>query len=313
LDEKWTEINDLCDDPRHMIRSRWVKAVSTDGTVRGVSIQATDLIKEIAERHSLQGDSARALGEAVIGALLLGSYCKAGERMNLNIQGDGWIKQALVDAHPDGTVRGFVVPRTESIEAGVTFSFGPERGPWGEGLLAVLRAKGGEGKQPYIGTVPLVTGHLAKDLSYYWLQSEQVPSAVGIQVNLEGDRVSAAGGFLIQAMPGADEAQIRVIEHHIQTMDRLADQLASHDDPLQVLSQIFQSTAFVLLEEKPLEFRCECSRERVERALTLLGAAEIEAILREDGSTKVDCDFCAKAYTFSGEDLTALLAKLNSP
>jgi molecular chaperone Hsp33 len=302
-DEKWTEIKHLCEDPRQMMRSRWVKAVSTDGTIRGVSIQATGLIQEMANTHGLQGEDARALGEAVIAALLLGSYCKEGERINLNVQGDGWVTQALVDAYPNGSVRGFVVPRSQgrSVQAGSSV------GPWGSGLLAVLRSKGGEGKQPYIGTVPLVTGHLAKDLSYYWLQSEQVPSAVGIRVNLEGDQVAAAGGFLIQAMPGAADDQIRVIEHHIQTMEQLSDQLARHDDPLQILSQIFQSTAFLLLEDKPVVFQCSCSRERVERALSLLGAEELKKMLQEDGGTQVDCDFCTKAYRVSADELTAMI------
>src|SRR5690242_16961592 len=139
---------------------RWIKCIATHGNIRGVAIRAGGLVRTMAETHGMKGEGSRGLGEAVMGALLLGSYMKPGERVNLNIQGDGLYQQALVDAHPDGTVRGYVVERPGHPSAKKRL----ERGPWGDGLLSVLRTKGDEGKQPYIGTIPLLTGHLAKDL-----------------------------------------------------------------------------------------------------------------------------------------------------
>jgi molecular chaperone Hsp33 len=254
--------------------------------------------------HGLKGDVAQALGEAVIGALMIGSYCKAGERVNLNIRGSAFIQQALVDAHPDGTVRGYVVERTfEPGQMDTTRNFGP----WGDGMLSVLRTKTGEREQPYIGTVPLVTGYLAKDLTFYWLQSEQVPSAVGIAVNVDGDKVTAAGGFLVQAMPGASAQELQTIEEHINEIQSLARRLADDADPVHLLSQIFQSTAFVLLEEKPLRFECNCSRERVQRALVLIGADELRDMLEKENSASVHCDFCTKTYQFDAQELSALI------
>jgi molecular chaperone Hsp33 len=284
------------------VSSKWIKCISAQGNLRGVSIQATELVDGLAKRHSLQGESARALAEATMGALLIASYCKGSERVNLNIQGSGRIKQALVDAHPDGTVRGYVIERPgELVEY-------PEAGFWGEGKLSVLRTKEGQ-REPYIGTVPLVTGHLAKDLTFYWAQSEQIPSAVGLAVKMEGGRITAAGGFLVQVLPGASTEEVRAIEKHISEIESLAEAVAQHQEPTYLLSQIFQSSTFMLLEEKELEFRCTCSWERVNRAMTLVGVAELNAILAEDQAAEIRCDFCAHEYKIDAKGLRDLIAE----
>jgi molecular chaperone Hsp33 len=234
-------------------KSQWIKCISTQGNLRGVALQATSLVQELVEMHGLEGDVAQSLGEAVIAALMVASYCKGGERINLNIRGSAFIQQALVDANPDGTVRGYVIERHfEPGQMDTTRNFGP----WGDGLLSVLRTKAGENEKPYIGTVPLLTGHLAKDLTFYWLQSEQIPSAVGIAVKIENGKVISAGGFLVQAMPGATAAELQDIENNIVGLQSLASELAKNENPVHLLSQIFSSTAFVLLEEKPLRFQC---------------------------------------------------------
>lgn len=281
---------------------RWVKCISTEGNIRGVAIHATDLVQSLAERHQIKSPQAiRGLGEAVIGALLVASHCKQGQRINLNIQGSGYFQQALVDAHPNGTFRGYIIERDPS-KARVL-----ETGPWGTGLLSVLRTQDEEGKKPYIGTVPLLTGHLAKDLSFYWVQSEQIPSAVGLAVNLDGDRVISADGFLVQALPGASPSEIKVIEQHIQELQSLAENLAKDANPLHLLSQIFQSTAFIVVEERSLEFSCNCSWERVRRALMLVGVEELQSMLNEDQSAVVRCDFCVKEYSVDRAGLENLI------
>jgi molecular chaperone Hsp33 len=239
---------------RDLMSSQWIKCIATHGNTRGVALEATDLVQKIVDLHQVKGDVAQALGESVIGALMIASYCKNGERVNLNIRGSAFIQQALVDAQPDGTVRGYVVEREfKPGKMDTTTNFGP----WGDGLLSVLRTKTGDRERPYIGTVPLVTGYLAKDLTFYWLQSEQIPSAVGIAVNVDGDKVIAAGGFLVQAMPGATPEELLEIESNINEIQSLAARLKVDSDPVRLLSQIFQSTAFV-------------RRERVASGLQLL-------------------------------------------
>lgn len=279
---------------------RWIKCISSKGNVRGVAIQATGLVSELCKLHQMTGFAAQSLGEAVIGAITLASYCKSQERINLNIQSSGLISQALVDAYPDGAVRGYASVRPDGGAIG-------DKGPWGEGLLSVLRAKNEPGEQPYIGTVPLITGHLAKDLTFYWMHSEQVPSAVGLAVKTRGDEVVAAGGFLVQAMPGATAEELKSIEEHIVEIGPLADQLHANPDPTVLLSQVFQDTTFLLVEEKPLFHRCNCSWERVKRAVALVGAEELRSMITQDEGAFVRCDFCTKDYRLDRAALEAMI------
>jgi molecular chaperone Hsp33 len=279
------------------------------GNIRGVAIQATELVQYMAGLHKLEGRGAQGLGEAVLGALLLASYCKPGERINLNIQGSRYYKQALVDGYPDGTVRGYLI---ENALANVKIG-AEDEGPWGQGLLSVLRTKDTEGAAPYIGTVPLVTGHLAKDLSFYWTQSEQVPSAVGLVVEMASDgSVQTAGGFLIQAMPGATSDEIAKIEQHISELSSLAQEFTQNKSPLHLLSSVFQSTAFAIVEERQLKFNCTCSLQRVERALALVGVAELQEMLAKDNKATVRCDFCTKEYTLNAEDINRLIKSIHT-
>lgn len=321
------------------MKDRWIKCLSSSGTIRGVSIRATDLVAELASLQELSPHGSKALGEALIGGLLIGSFCKPGERVNLNVQADGVAKQALVDAHPDGTVRGYVIENPSySSEVAVSQKAAVEKtpdavqtfstpsgefvidlslsdqssaiGPWGTGLLSVLRTKDLEKKQPYIGTVPLITGHLAKDLTFYWLQSEQVPSAVGFAVNLGDDgKITSAGGFMLQALPGASTEEIKEIEQQVQHLGNLAQEVAEDRDPMHLLSKIFQNTAFNILETTDLKWQCTCSWERIQRALYLIGAEELENILKEQGEAVLKCDFCCKEYRADGETLKKMIAQ----
>lgn len=289
------------------VPSTWVKCISTQGNIRGVAIQATQLIQEISEIHSLTSRGTSGMGEAVMGALLIASSCKPGERVNLNVQGSGYFKQGLVDADPNGLVRGYVIER-KSEETLIDPGFGP----WGQGLLSVLRTKDENTGKPYIGTVPLLTGHLAKDLSFYWVQSEQIPSAVGLAVNLKNDGVISAGAFLVQVLPGASLSEVKSIENHIHEMHSLSEKLTEETKPIHLLSHIFQSTAFMLVEERTLKFECNCSWERVQRALILVGAAELQSMLEEDHGAVIHCDFCTKEYRVDGVTLKKLIESAKS-
>jgi molecular chaperone Hsp33 len=285
----------------------WLKCISKSGGVRGVEVRCTELARALSKTHGLTGEPSRAFGESLVAGFLLSSYCKAGERMNLNIKGDGWAKQALVDAYPDGTIRGYLVPNDDAVVQ--THDLTGE-GPWGRGTLSVLRKREHEGSsEPYVGTVPLLTGHLAKDLTFYWLQSEQVPSAVGIAVNLGADgEISSAGGFLVQAMPGASDEEVVEVEQQVIHMTNLAKEVAKNEEPIHVLSEIFQNMGFMVLEKKPLASTCSCSEERMRKALTLVGVAELQAMIDEVGEAVVKCDFCEKEYRADEEALRAMIA-----
>lgn len=229
--------------------------------------------------------------------------------MNLNIRGDGWVKQALIDAYPDGSIRGYLVPNDHAVIPSMDLT---GEGPWGRGTLSVLRKRDNlEGKnEPYVGTVPLLTGHLAKDITFYWLQSEQVPSAIGIAVNLSAEgKITSAGGFLVQAMPGATDDELADIENQVNGMTDLAKEISSDGDPIHLLSQIFQDRAFMLLEKKDLRAECSCSWERVRKALVLIGASELQSMLEETGDAVVKCDFCMKEYRADADTLRQMISE----
>ncbi len=283
---------------------KWVKCLSGTGTIRAVAVSATEISNHLADRHNLTPTGRKALAEAIVAGLILSSYCKSGEKVNLNIQSSGWSHQTIIDANSTGEVRGYVLER-----APADIQLARNIGPWGIGLLSVLRTKHDDA-QPYIGTVPLLTGHLAKDLTFYWLQSEQVNSAVGIEVFMENDRITIAEGFLIQAMPGATEADISLIEEHLKKLHQFDSSSEIRSTPTRLLSYLLENQSFQLLEEQPLSLKCPCSLDRVKRSLTLIGVEELESMLAENKDFEIDCDFCSETYVFSPVMLGELLREM---
>lgn len=287
-----------------MAKGQWVKVVNTGGSIRGVAIEATELLKSVGFLHQINGSVLQGLGEALLSGMLLGSYIKVGERVNLNIQGTGQFVQGLVDAYPEGRFRGYVIPRDP---AAVKLGINNDTGPWGEGLLSVLKTKDSDGQKPYIGTVPLVTGHLAKDLAFYWHQSEQVPSTVGIEVKMRGPEVESAVAFLIQAMPGALDHELKEVEDRIGEVGTMLGFSRKYNAPIELLAQIFQDTQLMILEERMLSYDCNCSWDRVYRALALTGVAELQDMLNKGEDVSVRCDFCNHSYTVPKAKIQELL------
>ena len=259
----------------------------------------------MAERHQTSPEGSRALAEGVIASLILSSYCKSGEKVNLNIQGTGWCNQAIIDANADAEVRGYILERPTS-----EIKLAKNIGPWGIGLLSVLRTKHEE-SQPYIGTVPLLTGHLAKDLTFYWLQSEQVQSAVGIEIFMDENKIVHAEGFLIQALPGASDEDIVSIEAHLKTLQSLKLEAEQRKTPINLISYILEQQSFSVLDETPITYKCPCSIERVKRSLCLVGTAELKSMLDEGKDVEINCDFCSEKYVFK-TDMIAELIQSNS-
>jgi molecular chaperone Hsp33 len=286
-------------------KDKWVKCISLTGTIRAVAIDATETVNVLAKRHKLSEAGTIALSEGVIAGLILSSYCKSGEKVNLNIQGSGWCQQAIIDANADAEVRGYIVERPQE-----EVKLGRGVGPWGIGLLSVLRTKHDDAK-PYIGTVPLLTGRLAKDLTFYWLQSEQVQTAVGIEViTAEDGSVSHAEGFLIQAMPGATDTDIQMIEDHLKKLHHFDSTSVIRSTPVHLLSYLLEHQSFSLLEEMPLTLKCPCSFERVNRSLMLVGNEELQGMVKDAKNIEINCDFCSELYVYTPAMISDLI-KLN--
>jgi len=283
-------------------QDKWVKCISSTGTIRAVAITAIDIANRIAERHGTSEIGSIAQTEALIASLILSSYCKGGEKVNLNIQASGWCHQAIFDANSEAEVRGYIRERPQE-----EVHLARNIGPWGIGLLSVLRTKFDEA-QPYIGTVPLLTGRLPKDLTFYWHQSEQVRSAVGIEVLVEDGKVTMAEGFLIQAMPGATDQDIGLIEEHLKKLHEYGSDSTQRSTPLNLLAYLLEHQSFSVLEEKPLVFKCPCSIERVKRSLILVGPQELKSMADEKKDVEIQCDFCSEKYIFNPEMIRSLIS-----
>lgn len=285
-----------------------VRTMTQDGSIRALACVTTHLVDEACRRHGTYPTASAALGRALTGGALMGALLKSGQRQALKFEGNGPLKKIVVEAESNGVVRGYVGVPTVNL---------PSR----DGKLDVAGAVGKEGflrvtkdlrmKEPYTGIVRLYSGEIAEDLAFYLVESEQIPSAVGLGVFVEPDgTVAAAGGFLIQSLPPANEAIIDKLAGHIKELPAISELLRSGKTPEDLLGLIFADIPFTTLEKYVLAFRCSCSRERVEKALISLGLEDLASLLEQQEQTAVTCEFCHENYVFSREELERLLGEM---
>ena len=270
-----------------------IRAVTKDGFVKISAISARGVVERAREIHGLAPTAAAALGRTLCGASMLGELMKEEDAsLTIRVNGGGPIGSVIAVSDCDGNVRGYVTePKTDL----------PLRP---DGKLTVSRDIGL--KEPYVGSTELVTGEIAEDLAQYMVESEQIPSAVGLGVLVDTDRtIKAAGGFIVQLMPGAPEELISALEENIFLMDQLTTVL-SEDGLDAVPAQVLKGMEYETVMRVPVEYRCACSRERVAAALASCGAAELEDMAATGEETEVSCQFCDKIYRFSPEELRAL-------
>jgi molecular chaperone Hsp33 len=287
-----------------------VRATAADGRVRAFAVDSTAVVNELQRRHGTDPAVTAALGRLATGTLLFGAMLKEEDQLvTIRVKGDGPAGLLLASATGRGEVRGLVAnPRPDIIQSqngklNVSGAVGTT------GKLTVTRDLGL--RQPYVSTIELVSGEIGEDLAGYLVRSEQVPSAVGIGVFVIPDgSVEAAGGYIVQLMPGVTEAEAARIESVVKDLPHPTTMLRGGDSPEDILARIF-GEAFEVFERTPVRFHCPCSMARVERAMLLLGEAAIaemidEAITR--GSTEVICEFCQTRYYLSTAQLEALRA-----
>jgi molecular chaperone Hsp33 len=287
-----------------------VRAAAHGGLVRAFAVNATAVVAEIRNRHNTEPAVTAALGRLATGALLFGAMLKEpGHLVTIRIAGNGPAGVLLASANGAGEVRGLVAhPRTEVDQVrngklNVSGVVGTQ------GRLTVTRDLGM--RSPYVGVVELVSGEVGEDLAHYLASSEQTPSAVGIGVFVRatGD-VEAAGGYMIQLMPGVADSVAAGIEARVRELPHPTTMLRQGDAPEDVLARVFHD-GFELLARTPVRFHCPCSRERVDRALLLLGETALLEILEQDaprGVTEVTCEFCGEQYVIPSGEIQRLAA-----
>lgn len=275
-----------------------VRAISTDGLVQAAAICSRELTERARQIHHASPVATAALGRALAGASMMGNALKGqGASLTLQIKGGGPLGTVLAVSDAEGNVRGYVANPQVDL---------PLRD---DGKLDVGGAVGGEGtitvikdlhmKEPYVGTVDLMGGEIAEDIAGYFVESEQIPTACALGVLVDRDHsVKAAGGYLIQLMPGAGEDTIAKVEGGIMAAGPVSAILDRDPDPEHLLRTVMSDFELKILETCPVSYKCYCSRQRVERALLSLGADELEGILREQGSCHMTCQFCDAVYDF---------------
>jgi len=241
---------------------------------------------------------------------MMGNALKgSGESVTLQIKGDGPLGTILAVSDAEGNVRGYVQDASVELPLRADGKLDVGSAVGHSGTLTVIKDLGL--KEPYVGTVDLLGGEIAEDLAAYFVESEQIPSACGLGVLVDRDRsVLAAGGYLIQLLPGAGEDTIAKVEGGIYAAPSVTNQLRDDPDPANLLRTVLSDFDLEILETMPIEYRCYCSRERTERALLSLGSKELEDILREQGKADLTCQFCDRIHSFSGEELRRMIDEL---
>lgn len=279
-----------------------VKAI-TKG-VRVYAAVTTDLVNEAIRRHDCYPVAAAALGRTMTGALLLAANLKNKEALTVNIRGDGPLKNITADAVPEGFVRGYVAdPHVElplndrgKLDVG---------GGVGQGLVTVTRFTGL--REPMRGSSEIVTGEIAEDLTNYLYVSEQTPSSIGLGVLVDTDlSAKAAGGFIIQPMPDADEETISRLEENLQKLRPVTTMIDEGKDAKEIILEIMSGFDMEFLTTTDLAFKCQCSKERLEDVLLNLNHDDMESLIA-DGQAEVCCHFCGEKYHFTREELQHLL------
>lgn len=287
-----------------------VRAISSDGMVQAAAICSRDLTERARQIHKLLPVGTAALGRTLSAASLMGNALKdGGASLTLQIKGGGPLGTVLAVSDNQGNVRGYVTnPQVDMpLRPDGKLDVGGAVGH--EGTLTVIKDL--HMKEPYVGTIDLLGGEIAEDVAAYFVESEQIPTACGLGVLVDRDQsVKAAGGYLIQLLPGATEDTIVKVEGGIMAAGNVSAILDKDDDPEHLLRTVMSDFDLKILEISPVEYRCYCSRQRVERALISLGKAELQQLLDEQGHCSMTCQFCDAVYEFSSEELKALIDRL---
>ena len=291
---------------------RIVRAISSDGFVQAAAVCSREMTERARQIHKTLPVGTAALGRTLAAASMMGNALKGrGASVTLQIKGDGPLGTVLAVADPQGNVRGYVTNPGADLPLRSDGKLDVGGAVGHEGTLTVIKDL--QMKEPYVGTIDLMGGEIAEDVAAYFVESEQIPTACGLGVLVDRDQsVRAAGGYLIQLLPGADEDTIVKVEGGILAAGSVSAILDKDPDPEHLLRAVMSDFDIRILDSSPVEYRCYCSRERVERALISLGAEELEGILREQGSCQLTCQFCDAVYEFSTGELQALIDGLRT-
>jgi molecular chaperone Hsp33 len=287
-----------------------IRATALNGQVRAFAVRTTQIVEEWKERHQASPTAVAALGRSITAAAMMGAMLKGEEKLMIQIKGGGPIGQIAVETNSKGEVRGYVDEPQVNL------------GPNAVGKLDVAGAVGTDGflyvtkdlglKEPYRGSVPIVSGELAEDFTYYFAKSEQTPSVVALGVLFgKGDyTIKAAGGFIIQLLPGIPDEEISQIEARLSSLPPMTTMLEDGLELDEILANVLGMVK--VLDTTEVHLQCKCSRDKVEQTLISLGADELEELLEEDGKIEMTCHYCNEKYLFEEPELREIVDTLKA-
>ncbi len=285
-----------------------VRATAADNQIRAFAVTSREMVEKARQIHNTSPVATAALGRSLSAGAMMGSMMKGEEDLlTLQIRGDGPLGGITVTADSRAQVKGYVNEPAVLIPANAKGKLDVS-GAIGKGMLQVIRDLGM--KEPYVGQTELQTGEIAEDLTYYFATSEQIPSSVGLGVLLNRDNtVCQAGGFILQLMPYTDEKVIDALEKRLAGMTSVTDLLNRGLTPEGILKELLGDLSLTVNDTIPTAFSCNCSKERVEKAIISIGSKEIREMIRDGKPIEVKCHFCNEAYTFDIEELKKILEK----
>lgn len=287
-----------------------VKATAKDGQVRIIGAITTELVNKGIDIHKCSPTGAAALGRMLTAGSLMGSMLKSEkDTITIKIDGGGEAKGVLVTAYPEGKVKGYIgnplvhLPLKQNGKLNVGDAIGKD------GNVTIIRDLGL--KEPYIGQVPIYSGEIGDDLAYYFTVSEQTPSAVGLGVLVDKDlSIKASGGFIIQMMPDADELVADLVTYRLEEIPSITEFISKGMSIEDILEFIFEGMDLKILESTVPEYVCDCSREKIDRALISIGAKDLKEIYDEGKTEELVCQFCNKKYYYDHDKIGELLEKV---
>jgi len=289
-----------------------IHGIVAGGDARFYTAVTTATVTEAVLRHGTSPTTSAALGRMLTGAALLGASFKDFDRLTVKVEGSGPVGGITAEATKEGTVRGYVKNPSAEVPAAENGKFNV-RGIIGEGTFYVIREFGfdiGFRPEPYIGSVPIVSGEIAEDFAYYLAKSEQIPSAVLLGVLLQNKEpyVTASGGVMIQMLPGANQHIVTMIEDTVSHAPHVTELIRNGAAPIDLAKMVLGELPFEVLEEREVSFKCTCSLERARTMIAALGRDEVESMLTEDKGAMMTCGFCNEIYQLSEEDLEEMLS-----
>ena len=287
-----------------------VRAISKDGCFKAVAITSKNLVERARQIHKMLPTATAALGRLLSATSMMGNMQKVENgSITVQVKGGGPLGTVLAVGDAEGNVRGYVQNPQISLLEKYRGKLDVGAAVGSDGTITVIRDL--QMKEPYIGSVALVSGEIAEDITQYFVQSEQTPTACALGVLIDTDQsVKAAGGYLVQLLPGAPDEQIGKLEAGIQRADTVTKMLETGMDAETMLKTVLADFEIEILETTPVEYRCYCSRERVTSMLISLGKKELRQIVDDGQTIHIDCQFCDRIYDFSPQQVEEILAGL---